>query len=418
MPNSWLLDGMTIKNLSFNAQLLVAAGMVLLLWLSNQHFSFTSPYTHAAAGDTEGYFWIATDAAELDSKKVPQHRAQRFAVPATIGVVARGLGIREEAGFYLAVWAISLAAIYRWQRLLQWCGYSGTTAILLTGLFIFNPYTFRYCFAFPGLVIDLVFVWSLIHVLYSLFKGEAVFLIFWTLIMALARQTAIVCMPAIVLGVLVLPSWNKPQRTRILYALSLVAVTGIVFQFTRSIAAPFSIPTSSWHYLKEGMEWYLLRFEWDAFTIFFLRFAITFWIPLVLLLGCLVFGTKVSRSRSAKIQEGLLWLLIAGICAQPILFSPEITAGGIQRLCVFSLPAALLVLAPRLERAPYSQTGSVLRTGGILLILWASSLHHLYSFWGPQIDAAAYFVGLHLVSSFVIVLIVFLPFDRTRSLGS
>jgi hypothetical protein len=409
---------MTIKNPSFKAQLLVAAGMVLLLWLSNQHFSFASPYTNEVAGDTRGYFWIATDAPELVSKKVPQHRAQRFAVPATIGVAARWLGVQEETGFYLTVLVISFAIIYRWQRLIQWCGYSGTTAIAITAMLIFNPYAFRYCFAFPGMVGDLVFIWSLLHVLDSLLKGQGIFLIFWTLIMALARQTAIVCLPAIVLGVLFLPSWNKPQRTRILYALSLVAVTGMVYQFTRSIAAPFSIPTSSWHFLREGMMWYLLRFEWDVFVVFFLRFVITFWIPLVLLLGCIAFGAKVSRSRSAKIQEGLLWLLIAGICAQPILFGPEITGGNIQRLCVFSLPAALLVLAPRLERAPCSQTGSVLRTGGLLLVLWVSSLHHLYSFWGPQIDAAAYFVGLHLVSSFVILILVFLPSGRERFLGS
>jgi hypothetical protein len=95
-----------------------------------------------------------------------------------------------------------------------------------------------------------------------------------------------------------------------------------------------------------------------------------------------------------------------------------LTGGNIQRLSVLSLTAALLILAPRLEMTPFSQDGSALRTGGLLLVLWVSSLHHLYSFLGPQIDAAAYFVGLHLVSSFVIVLIVFLPIDRTCSLGS
>ena len=414
MPHSRLPDAMTIQNPSFKAQLLIVAGMVLLLWLSNQYFSFASPYTQVAAGDTSGYFWVATDAPELDSKKVPQHRAQRFVVPAAIGVVARGLGIREETGFYLAVLVISLAILYRWQRLIQWCGYSGTTAILLTGMFIFNPYAFRFCFAFPGIVVDLVFVWSLIHALYSLLKGQGVFLIFWTLIMALARQTAIVCLPAIVLGVFLLPSWNKPPRTRFLVAFSLVAVTCMVYQCTRSIAGPFSIPTSSWQYLKEGMTWYLLRFEWDAFLLFLSRFAITFWIPLILLIGSLVFGPKVLRSRDAKIYEGFLWLLIAGICAQPILFSPEITAGGIQRLCVFALPAALLVLAPRLEHAPCAITGSVWRTGGILLMLWISSLHHLYSFWGPQIEGAAYFVGLHLASSLVIFVLVFFPITGNR----
>ena len=409
---------MTIKNPSFKAQLLVAAGMVLLLWLSNQHFSFASPYTRAMAEDTKGYFWIATDAPELDSEKVPQHRAQRFAVPVAIGVVARGLGLREETAFYLTVLVISFAIIYRWQRLIQWCGYSGTTAIAITAMLIFNPYAFRFCFAFPGMVGDLVFIWSLLHVLDSLLKGQGIFLIFWMMLMALARQTALVCLPAIVFGILFLPSWNKPQRTRILYALSLVAVTGLVYQFSRSIAAPFSIPSSSWHYLRDGMAWYLFQFDWATFRIFFLRFAIAFWIPLTLLLGCLALGFKASHDRSARILQILLWILTVSICAQPILFGPELTGGNIQRLSVLSLTAALLILAPRLEMTPFSQDGSALRTGGLLLVLWVSSLHHLYSFWGPQIDAAAYFVGLHLVSSFVIVLIVFLPFDRTCSLGS
>jgi len=209
---------MTIKNLSFKAQLLAAAGMVLLLWLSNQHFSFASVHTRAVAGDTKGYFWIATDAPELDSKKVPQHRAQRFVIPVAIGVVARGLGLQEETGFYLTVLVISFAIIYRWQRLIQWCGYSGPTAVAITAMLIFNPYAFRFCFAFPGMVGDLVFIWSLLHVLDSLLKGQGVFLLFWTILMALARQTALVCLPAIVFGILLLPSWHKPQKTRILYA--------------------------------------------------------------------------------------------------------------------------------------------------------------------------------------------------------
>jgi len=409
---------MTIKNPSFKAQLLAAAGMVLLLWLSNQHFSFASVHTRAVAGDTKGYFWIATDAPELDSKKVPQHRAQRFVIPVAIGVVARGLGLQEETGFYLTVLVISFAIIYRWQRLIQWCGYSGPTAVAITAMLIFNPYAFRFCFAFPGMVGDLVFIWSLLHVLDSLLKGQGVFLLFWTILMALARQTALVCLPAIVFGILLLPSWNKPQKTRILYALSLVIFVGMVYQCTRLIAAPFSIPTSSWHFLKEGMAWYLLRFEWEVFTIFSLRFAITFWIPFTLLLGCLAFGYTVSRSRSMQIQQALLWILMAGICAQPILFGPELTGGNIQRLCVLSLPVALLLLAPWLEMTPFAQHGSGLRTSGLLLVLWTSSLHPMYSFWGPQIDASVYFVGLHTVSSFVLVLIVFLPFDRVRLLGS
>ena len=409
---------MTIKNPSFRAQLIVAAGMILLLWLSNQHFSFANPYTHAVAGDTKGYFWIATNAPELNSKKIPQHRAQRFVVPVAIGVVARGLGIREETGFYLAVLFVSFAIVYRWQRLIQWCGYSGTTAIAITAMLIFNPYAFRFCFAFPGMVGDLIFIWSLLHVLDSLLKGQAIFLIFWMILMALARQTALICLPAIVFGILFLPSWNKPQGTRILYALSVATVTGLVYQFSRSIAAPFSIPTSSWNNLSDGMAWYLFQFDWVTFRTFFLRFVLAFWIPVTLLLGCLALGLKASHDRSSRVSQILLWILTVSICAQPILFGPELTGGNIQRLTVLSLAAALLILAPRLEMTPFSQDGSALRTGSLLLVLWLSSLHHLYSFWGPQIDAAVYFAGFHLVSSFATALIIFLPYDRTCSLGS
>ena len=409
---------MTTKNPSFQAQLLVAAGMLLLLWLSNQHFSFANRYTHAIAGDTKGYFWIATNAPELNSKKVPQHRAQRFVVPATIGLVARGLGLQEETGFYLTVLAVSFAIIYRWQRLIQWLGYSGTTATAMTAMLIFNPYAFRFCLAFPGMVGDLIFIWSLLHVLDSLLKGQGIFLIFWMTLMALARQTALVCLPAIVFGILFLPSWNKPLRTKIFYSLCLVAVTGLVYQFSRSIAAPFSIPTSSWHYLRDGIGWYLFQFDWVTFRTFSLRLAIAFWIPVTLLLGCLALGFKVPHDRSSRTLQILLWILTVSICAQPILFGPEVTGGNIQRLTVLSLTAALLILAPRLEMTPFSQNGSALRIGSLLLVLWLSSLHHVYSFWGPEIDAAVYFVGLHLASSFATALIVFLPCDRMRSLGS
>jgi hypothetical protein len=402
----------TIKNLGAGAQLLMAFDMFLLLWISNQCFSFESSYTDKAAGDTQSYFWIAKSVPELHKKNIPHHHAQRFVVPAVIGGSARIAGLREETGFYLTVLILSMCILYGWQRLLESSGYSSPTSLLLMGLFIFNPYALRYYLAFPGMVGDLVFVWSLINVLRSLFSGRALSLIFWTLLMALARQTAVACLPAIILGVMLLPSWNRLGSTKILYGMSLVAVVAIIYWQTGSIASQFSFPTSSWQHLWDAIRWYLFRFQWDEFLLFFTRFAITFWIPFTLLFGGLVFGNKILRSRAGRSEEIVLWVLVVGICAQPILFGPEITGGNIQRLCNLSLVGVLLLLAPWLEMTPLSQKGSGGRLAAVLLVLWASSLHHLYSLWGPQTEAAIYFVGLHVLSSLVILVLVFLPGDR------
>lgn len=397
----------TIKNLGAGAQLFMAFGMFLLLWVSNQCFFFESSYTDKAAGDTRSYYWIAKSIPELHKINIPHHHAQRFVVPAVIGGSARIAGLREETGFYLTVLILSMCILYGWQRLIESSGYSSPTSLLLMGLFIFNPYALRYPLAFPGMVGDLVFVWSLINVLRSLFSGRAISLIFWMLLMALARQTVIACLPAILLGVLLLPSWNRLGNTKILYGMGLVAVVATIYWQTGKIASQFSFPTSSWQDLWDGIRWYRFAFQWNEFILFFARFTITFWIPLTLLFGGLVFGNKIPRSPSGRSEEIVLWVLVVGICAQPILFGPEITGGNIQRLCNLSLVGVLLLLAPWLEMTPLSQKGSTARLAAVLLVLWASSLHHLYSFWGPRTEAAIYFVALHVLCSLVVFTIVF-----------
>ena len=90
------------------------------------------------------------------------------------------------------------------------------------------------------------------------------------------------------------------------------------------------------------MAWYLFQFDWATFRIFFLRFAIAFWIPLTLLLGCLALGFKASHDRSARILQILLWILTVSICAQPILFGPGNNWGEYTKAVYFVIDSRIV----------------------------------------------------------------------------
>jgi hypothetical protein len=377
---------------------------VLLLFLTN-----LPPQWERLPCDCAAYQAIAEAAPGLPpGQDMRYHWAQRYPLPWFLGLAAKGTGLSVNAWFAIAAYALTAGVTLLFVGLARRLLRSGPLILLATALLVFNPYMFRYYLTVPPMLTDLFFTLGLAVLLHGLLKPSVLCALLGALVMGSARQTALLCVPAIVLFLGAgerAGGWSWQRRLG-LAAATLPAIV-FLYSFTGWVAAAFAGESYNLTHVTGIFSWFTEHYSTAKLADFVLRFAIMLVMPAALFVPLLYVQRRrlypLCRSavdlRHGRLAEPLLLLLFAGaILAQPVLAGPGWAIDSVQRYCgmaLIPLLLGLLVLVEESGGAEHLERPGLLSL--LVLGLGFSSLHHSFTFLGPADDRKARFVALYFL---------------------
>jgi hypothetical protein len=360
---------------------LVFAGIFLpLLYVTSNSY---------VGGDASSYTAIAQAAPGFPTELLPHHHAQRFFVPWLLGTAGALVGVDPLLvlkGASLLVLTLNvvlmfrLAADYRLPR---------ATTFLVLALFAFNSYAFRYYLCTPPMLNDTMFVLGMLLGCRGLGRANVAMFLGGVAIAAASRQTAVLLIPGWLLWLYVGKVFEGLRR----HVAAAVAVIGSVlaYHFTGEIAKGFAQPSWNIDHVIGIVGWLAKDFNLREFVLFSIRLTLTF-----LMTGA-VFVPALWKHRSrlrvvvCERREALFLLLLGlAVVSQPVLAGPHISLRDIQRLAGIGLGPLILCLA---LAAPLHMPEKWLKA--VVVMIFAGSFHHLFSFYGPAESLNYHFALAH-----------------------
>lgn len=376
-----------------------------VLFASNRWFEFEAGNEFVRADDFRGGYNTLVEAAPaLPHGLLYQHHAQRFLFYYLVGCLEKVSGIPHAVLLRLASLLAILATAALFASLLRRLGLSGCNFLLPLLLYVWNPYAFRYFLVAPGTAIDTVFLAGLALALHGLILRNPLPMYVGLVVATLTRQTIVFFLPGFLLWVLFHSDWKKPRRKVDLGAvLGVFLAVVIPFVLTGKFAATFAkpMPESALSYALRFFHWTQSEvFTWSALLEHLSRALV----PVLCTVATLVCLLWTGR---AKPRWETVTLLFMGFCAvaQPILWGPSVAGKNAGRLAAFGLMPIVLALALELRRwrwPPWARHR--LAVAGGTLCLFAYSLHHLYSAFGPGSAPAFLLLQLSATSLFLVCL--------------
>lgn len=333
--------------------------------------------------DTRNYRAIAQAAPGIPEKPVAYHRAQRFWIHWSIGVMARMSGLSVD--LVCRGVALVLLAGIAWSlwRIVTFVGLPIEWQAVIALAWAFDPYCVRYFLAVPWMAADLLFVFGFSIVVLGILRWNVGLAACGLVVAAMGRQTALLCMVATWIAVVRRGRSFKPARISEIAVLTLasVVVMAIYWAGGRFADATGAITRNLIH--LTGLAAWLGSDDPNKLgrlMEFGLRGLVSQGAALPLLLALLV---KLPRPWPA--QFWIIALLVLSVWAQPILAGPEITGKNIARLGSLGY-IGLLGMAALAAR----ESGTNLAPWAVWTIAIAAlcgSSHHQWSWPGEMLLA-------------------------------
>ncbi len=382
--------------------------------------AFVLVTTHWVGGtspDTKTYIRIAEAAPGFPTTDVGSAFSERFGWCWIGGVIGDLFG-STRAGLWIVIVASQVVTVAALVAICAELRLGTVASLLCTGLFVANPYTFRLFFQDPGPV-DPLFVCGVAVMMWGLVARRVAPVWGGGLIAILARQTALLAVPAATVWVYFGEGWrDRDRRQRILLVLSMVV--GVL-----AVWIGLRLASESWTYFfaPKFPDDTILPGVGDPGTLHQLGGQVArVAVPIVPVAGCIagvLFAVRRAIGRLDLPVEFWCSLLIgAAILVQPLVISPNfegfegnqprIAALGVFPVCV-ALAYALRGNVDRLlqNAPPWAWVAGA-------LALAASSLHEKFSIVGPSTHAQ--FVVIELVAA--VALAALLAFTILRSPGN
>jgi hypothetical protein len=354
-------------------------------------------WSYRAIADAFPHF-IAANGLDL-----PHHHAQRFIAPWLVGGFSSLTGLTLEASFRIVAIALLVAITALLLATLRALNRSRADQLLLLALFVLQPVVTRFYVAFPFVIPDVVFVLGLTMVVRGMTLNRLGWIVAGVLVAALARQTALLLLP----GLLVWALMAKPQagpsramRLGVVAAGALVAV--VLYLLTGHYSEPFSLPNVNGDMVTGLFSWLAHQFSLRALTEFLARGLVPLLIPLGLLIAVFL---RRARPIDWPVVAPLL-VLAATVAAQPLLGGPAITGNNIARLALLAYPALILALAVMLTSVDLRRSPTGLEVAITTLALAIGSMHHITSLIGEQDSTGATTFGIVETVVAVVVLVI------------
>lgn len=367
-----------------------------LMVVTNTHIDPTSYITQISALDTSIYLDIARSAPGLPQagSKLVYHGAQRIFFPYLIGLFAKGTGLDVWLLFQLIVVLCTLVTVcIFWRIALHVCAGRRTPAIMMTSILICHPFLFRLQIAFAGFLNDAIFDVGLALFTCSLLIRSPTKRVLGVFLMIPTKQTVFLIMPFVFAA-----EWFlSPSRRRSTTVFWLSAITGTVLYYAviKRIILPFSSPDTTasmalglWTWVKSihGPE---ALVQWMQF----IGRGVLGLLPFVAVLGAL-------RSEKRRIivtdQNKILLVLSVATIAQPVISGPLITDASIQRLFSLGFIPMFAFLGASLKDMRFRSKWML---GATIATIFLGSIHHLFSFIGPDLTKRFVFLALNVISA-------------------
>ena len=339
-----------------------------------------------AAGDVFSYRQIAEAAPRLpETGLLPFHHAQRFLVPAVVGLAARITGVPSETMARVAVVLLFLAGLVLTRRFLADVGAGAVASVFLAALVFLNPYAVRLDLAFAFMLNDLVFLVGMVMVLAGLTRRRAPVLLSGVVIAAFARQTALLLLlPLALVAIVDLRRKSRPAWPLVLAVAGALAIG--IYVLTAMVAAGMSRATGNVQLVLDLVTWVRQSFSVRDLLELYGR-GITAHLVVLAVLLALLATRSAWRQRAWGDDAVLGWaflLLAAAIVVQPLAIDPSRTRGNLQRLTTAAhwplVVGAYLIFRGRFEAFFAAGPSRIVLAVGLLVY----SQHHLFS-WPGQL---------------------------------
>lgn len=396
-----------------NTRLLTTLLFCGVLLLTNRWLSYQEGIDILKAADTNSYMTIAKAAPGLpvlaNEALLPTNHSARFLVPYLAGTIANGTGISHESMFLIATLLFCAVVVWAVHQILLELSVSETQYTLSMALLIFNPYMFRYYFAVPAMVNDIVFVAGFAIVLLGLVKGLErggfVLVLVGSIISIAGRQNALVFMPALAAWMIWGEKWRSEGVLRSLARFAVVAVSAIaVYVLIGRIIASFSVRGMEGDALTGLVRWGIAPSEgkMKVFVEYLLRTVICLLFFKTMLLAAALYLRLQGKTFNIILSEiprdfWLAMLFVAALYGFAFLGGPELFMSGVTRYVSHALPAMVLgfaIVLKRFELFDAMQPSSLLAFGALIAV---GSFHHMTTFGGTSSDKAMYFAVIYCI---------------------
>ena len=226
-------------------------------------------------------------------------------------------------------------------------------AILLTGIFFFNPYFCRVALYAPFQINDYIFTLFFLLIIYSILNKKFFLFLLFFFVCSLARQTTIFLLPLLFL--VSIYNFLKKEKNFInlkLFIFSLLLFI-IAYSFTKILSSPFSSDLKDYKILFLGFTYKSTIDDWFYFIS---RFILGNIIILFFTFSILIFFYRSIKNILNKRYVVLLFSMTLITWFQPLLAGVEFTGGNIIRLTVMTNVGIIVSLAIYLSNFQISRS--------------------------------------------------------------
>ena len=317
--------------------------LISFLSITNNYFTFENSLIFGG-GDGQSYMAISESFPKITDGKIQPIHSERFFFYYIFGFISKITNIEIYNIYRLFVFLIIglinilLILIFKKKNL------EISLILIFLTLINLNPYISRFYIAVPTIVNDLIFIFGITLLIYSLENNRHIFLILSVVVLFFSRQTSIAIIIALILSKLIYKQNFIITVRTILITISLFFIIYLInfyysshtFDVENFRWEQYSIETRLFGFLKEDTS---LKQKF-----IFLLLPLLSYIPLVAFF-IIFFKFKNLKNVFCNNSNIFFYSVIATlILAQPVLSGVYITGKNIIRLTTLSYILILFIL--------------------------------------------------------------------------
>ena len=326
------------KNLSIKkSNLFLWLIIFTIILLTNSYFSVYESLengakdgaTYLTISDTVPYFFQNyPDNSPYVLQDLPSHKAWRFFVPYSIGVLSKAANINIYFVYQVFSLIILLHLIYVLDK--KVFNSNSNTNLIFILCIIFNPYFIRYYISLPLLINDILFIYATSYIVIFLKTQKKYFFFIGLILACLVRQESIFILPA-----LLFCKFFYKDKSIFDYRLILLSIILIIIIFSLNFNYSINVSgsgTGDGYSFDRRFALFFGQYSYSDLIEFILFFLMPFFFPFLIII---FYFKNFKNNFFKKIKnENLIFLIILSILIiiPAILAGPTITGKNAARL--------------------------------------------------------------------------------------
>lgn len=348
--------------------------LYILLIVSNRFPEINYTIEHGFPDQLQ-YYKIFIFSPDFSTERISTNQAQRFFFPYIIGLLAHFLQIKKYAYILFVLLNIffNLLTIYFFLKIAERINPKNNLNVILVASLIFNPYIFRSSIYAPLMISDHIFIYGYLLVAFYFLEKKNIFFYIGIILCCLSRQTSIIL--CIIFFVIIIHNILFKKKFNIKLLIFGILINILLFFITSNIASNFSMV--SFYKMSDSITGLFLdKYNFSQLLTFFIQLILSNFIIFNLLFLIILYFNSYKKRINFNLI--VIFILSISLWSQPMLGGPSYTGGNISRLTMLSFPVFLIFLLLIFRNFKIN----LFYTGIIIFLLFMSSMHHHYSFFG------------------------------------